>query len=452
MEIDAKTRAIANPTKYFFVNMITRDITLEDCILDLIDNSVDGAWRCEGSRPMGLTDGADLSKYEIRIVATADHFSVTDNCGGMTLEDAINYAFTFGRTDEQHDDFSIGVYGIGMKRAIFKIGKKIRVRSTFTDADANNERVAFAVPIDVATWLTTDAPPWDFDIVEDTPLPQDGVEIDIEVLTPGAANAFVSSTFLENLRRTISRDYSLHLNRGLKIFLNDREVRPWNFELRSSEEFAPIRLEYQDEDVKIEIIAGMAAPPPETNEPSDDDEGDRRYGWYVICNGRIVLAADKSTITGWGTDGWPQWHYQYAGFIGIVMFTAAKASSLPLTTTKRSVDTTSDVFKRARSHMRDVSKTWIAYTNARKQAIEEAKLKEAAAAPVSIYSLPIRATVALPRLTAARPTERTANVHYSVPLAKMKKLAQAMGSINMPYREVGSKSFNYAFDDMVGDE
>lgn len=452
MQISAKTRAVANPTKFFFVNMITRDITLEDCILDLIDNSVDGAWRCEGSRPMGLADGTDLSKYEIRIVAQPDRFTVTDNCGGMTLEDAVDYAFTFGRTSDQHDDFSIGVYGIGMKRAIFKIGKVIKVRSTFTDADADGQRVAFAVPIDVDSWLTNDAPPWDFDLVEDVKLPQDGVEVDISKLTSGAANAFESSTFIENLRRTISRDYSIHLNRGLKVFLNDKEVRPWNFELRAGEEFAPIRLEYQDEDVKVELIAGMAAPPPETNEPSEDDEGDRRYGWYVICNGRIVLAADKSTVTGWGTDNWPQWHYQYAGFIGIVMFTAARASSLPLTTTKRSVDTTSDVFKRAKSRMRDVSKTWIAYTNARKQAVEEAKQKESAAPSVSIYSLPMRATVELPQLTITRRTEKVANVHYSVPLAKMKKLAQAMGSINMNYREVGLKSFDYAFDDMVGDE
>jgi hypothetical protein len=43
-------KAIANPTKEFFVTMITRDITLEDCILDL-DNSVDGAWRRAGSMP-----------------------------------------------------------------------------------------------------------------------------------------------------------------------------------------------------------------------------------------------------------------------------------------------------------------------------------------------------------------------------------------------------------------
>ena len=42
-----KKRADANPTKAFFVRMITRDITLEDCIFDLVDNSI-----CPASAPM----------------------------------------------------------------------------------------------------------------------------------------------------------------------------------------------------------------------------------------------------------------------------------------------------------------------------------------------------------------------------------------------------------------
>lgn len=120
-------KAIANPTKQFFVTMITRDITLEDCILDLIDNSIDGAWSCEGSKPMGLAEGADLAKYRIDISASPDHFSISDNCGGMTLDDAANHAFSFGRPAlENHEEYSIGVYGIGMKRAVFKIGRDIR--------------------------------------------------------------------------------------------------------------------------------------------------------------------------------------------------------------------------------------------------------------------------------------------------------------------------------------
>jgi hypothetical protein len=32
----------ASPRKAFFTDMLTRDITLEDCILDLIDNSIQG--------------------------------------------------------------------------------------------------------------------------------------------------------------------------------------------------------------------------------------------------------------------------------------------------------------------------------------------------------------------------------------------------------------------------
>ena len=32
-----------NPTKGFFIEMITRDISIKDAILDLLDNSIDGA-------------------------------------------------------------------------------------------------------------------------------------------------------------------------------------------------------------------------------------------------------------------------------------------------------------------------------------------------------------------------------------------------------------------------
>ena len=33
----------ANPTKEFFVNMLIRDILLKQAIIELIDNSIDGA-------------------------------------------------------------------------------------------------------------------------------------------------------------------------------------------------------------------------------------------------------------------------------------------------------------------------------------------------------------------------------------------------------------------------
>lgn len=452
MVIQPDTKAAANPTKTFFVRMITRDISLEDCILDLIDNSVDGAWKCEGSKPVGLAEGADLQKYRIDIDASSDGFRITDNCGGMSLTEAVDHAFSFGRqATDKTDDYSIGVYGIGMKRAVFKLGEDIRVRSTYLEGAG--ETFSFAVPIKVDKWLEKDTPPWDFDIEEDEPLAEPGVEIVVRSLTSGAETSFGNPAFLQNLKRTIARDYSLHLARGLTISLNEEVIQGWKIELRQGDDFAPMRIEHQDEaegaPVTVEIIGGMAAPPPDDVEPDEEDEGDKRFGWYVVCNGRIVLAADKTTISGWGTDGWPQWHRQYSGFMGVILFTSANAASLPLTTTKRSVDVSSEVYRRARPTMREVTRKWIDYTNVRKQAAEEAKKKEATAVAVSIQQIPRLETVRLPTLV-TKPKERVANVNYSIPLARLKKLSSALGSINMPYRDVGLKSFEYTYDDLVG--
>ncbi|WP_202949119.1 ATP-binding protein [Halomonas sp. KM-1] len=372
----------------------------------------------------------------------------------MSLEDAEKEAFSFGRNmPETHNNYSIGVYGIGMKRAVFKLGEDILIRSTHSPT--LEEKESFTVPIKVNEWVVDDRLPWDFEILDDEALEQDGVEIIVKNLTPGAESSFDSPAFLQNLRRIISRDYSLHINRGIKITLNGEVISGWKIELRQSDDFEPMRIEYEDsaegDRVLIEVIGGMAAPPPETSEPDENDESDRRFGWYVICNGRIVLAADKTEVSGWGTEGWPRWHRQYSGFIGLVLFTSEKASALPLTTTKRSVDTSSEVFRRARPRLREVTRMWIDYTNQRKQSMEEAKKKEAEATAIPVYSIQKRPTVTLPKLIPT-PAERIANINYAVPVSKLKKLAKELGNINMPYREVGIKTFDYTYDDLMGEE
>jgi hypothetical protein len=294
-----------------------------------------------------------------------------------------------------------------------------------------------------------------FDITEDEPLLDNGVEIVIKKLTPSAAASFESTAFIQTLRRTIARDYSLHLNRGLKIFVNDVEVSGWRIELRQSDEFAPMRIEYMDEsggsDVRIELIGGMAAPPPDDIEPDESEDGDKTFGWYVVCNGRVVLAADKTSVAGWGTLDWPQWHRQYSGFIGVILFTAANALALPLTTTKRSIDTTSEIYRRAQPRMRELSKAWIAYTNAKKQALEDAKQKEGLARTVSIYDVSRQHSPRFPALV-ARQSEKVGNVHYSVSVTKLRKLGSELGSMHMSFMDIGLKSFDYTYRDMVGDE
>jgi hypothetical protein len=61
-------RAEASPTKQFFVSMLTRDISLADAILDLVDNCLAGALR--------LADGGEIdAKHLVKIEIAEDHFS-----------------------------------------------------------------------------------------------------------------------------------------------------------------------------------------------------------------------------------------------------------------------------------------------------------------------------------------------------------------------------------------
>lgn len=449
-----KSKADANPTKAFFVRMITRDITLEDCIFDLIDNSIDGAWELAGGHPLSLDDATNLSAYKIRINITEDGFEISDNCGGITLDDAADYAFTFGRKqDAETENFSIGVYGIGMKRAVFKLGSEIEIRSTYNDGGGVS---SFRVPIDVEQWLASGDENWDFDIEEAENLEQTGVKISILRLTDAAKRSFESPRFVRNLRRAIARDYALHLHRGLVIEVQGKPVSGWTIELRQGGDFSPMRAQFveelEGEQVFVEILAGMAAPPPDESDPSEDfDEGQNNSGWYVVCNGRIVLAADKTTVTGWGTEGWPQWHPQYTGFMGIIIFSSRRADLLPLTTTKRSVDETSAIYRRFRPKMRETTKEWISYTNTRKQIRAEAVQKEELAKAVPIFEVAVRQEVELPKI-APKPKIPQANILYTVPKSRVRSLASAFGNINMSYKDVGLQSFEYAFEDLVGDE
>ncbi len=114
----------AEPTKNFFVEMLVRDVDLLDAVVDLVDNSVDGARRMRTSNYQGL---------QVSVEFDATHFSVSDNCGGIPLAIARDYAFRFGRDEDDPrggtDAGSIGQFGVGMKRPLFKLGWYFEVES-----------------------------------------------------------------------------------------------------------------------------------------------------------------------------------------------------------------------------------------------------------------------------------------------------------------------------------
>ena len=416
--------------------MITKDILLADCILDLLDNCLDGARKVLLARNPEL--GGHIQNYEgfrSSISFDAQRFEIEDNCGGISIGEAIDYAFHFGRRPDApaEADYSVGLYGIGMKRAIFKIGSLIDILSS-------TQREAFTTHIEVDAWLAKDD--WDFDLDDADVIPATGTKIVIHSpFNPGIGDEFINPAFEGNLARIVGRDYSQFISKGFQIAINGHRIDAFAFTVAESDDFKPVRIEYEDEGVNVEIIAGMADVPPDDLEPTARRADPEYYGWFVLCNDRAVIASDKSNKTIWGDDGFASWHPQYNGFVGVLSFHARDPNLLPWTTTKRDIDQNNPVYRRAVVKMKEITRPWLAYTNDRKQDIDAARVREAAAVVRPLFQVAPRAALQVPRIGAARID--TAGVSYRKPTAQIAKVKTALGNANMSNREAGSRTFDY---------
>lgn len=435
----------ATPAKEFFIRMITRDIALDACILDLIDNSIDGAKRTiekgEGDpRAEHAYDG-----YHVKLFFTGGDFEITDNCGGMSIAEAKDYAFHFGRRRgvNLQPGESIGIYGIGMKRALFKIGRSITVLSS-------TDRESFTVVIDVEQWERTLE--WEFELEPGDPWDSPGTTINVTDLNPGASLDFADVAFANQLRSIISRDYSVFIQRGLLVEVNAERVPALEFSLRHGPDFEPAKIVYVDRreedgaDVVVELTAGMAAPPPDPDEDLAQIEVKPfdRYGWFVLCNDRVVLPGDKSEKTVWGDNGFTRWHFQYYGFLGIAHFHSDDPAALPWGTTKREVDEDNPIYRRAVARMKELTAPYIEYTNARKASLDSAKRLEADTEPKRVAEVQTRAHMKLPEIARSRIVHR--NVAYRKPEAELLAAAAALGDRNMPFKEIGIRTFDYFYE------
>lgn len=438
-----KMKAHASPTKEFFIDMITRDIGLEECIFDLLDNCIDGAERQAKSRK----DNPPNNRYEgffAKIFIHSDSFSIEDNCGGIPIDVAVDYAFHFGRRKDASngDESPIGLYGIGMKRAAFKIGRKIEILSETDDE-------GFRVAIDVERWSRTPND-WDFDLEKTDKKNGIGTKISITALRDGIADEFSDIAFRNVLVKDIAKYYSFFIQKGLAVYVNESIVPAYGFKLKTSEEFEPVHYSYDDEaGVHVEISAGLAGNPPNDISPDVKFENKEYWGWFVLCNDRVVLAGNKDEDTGWGDDNFPAWHPQYNGFMGIVSF-YGNASALPWTTTKRDLDTTSPIYRRAIVKMKEASRPYLDYTSQRKADLDAAKKLESAAALKSVSGLAQRKQMKLP-IFENKPKVQMSTISYQKPKELVRTVAETLGNRNMSFKQVGIRTFEYYVENEIED-
>ena len=445
--------AKGDPSKGLFIQMLTRDISLADCIVDLLDNSVDGI-RAEFHRQKRAIPATEAYKgYHVHVTFDEKHFAIEDNCGGIPLAVAVDYAFCFGRRDDDDRELatsgSIGLYGIGMKRSMFKMGKTIDlVSSTGTES--------FRLPLDVQEWRKqkdADDPErdvWDFTLKEvkstATDVPK-GTTLKITDLYKDIAAEFRTPGFMNQLILSLRRQYAFIIQNGLLLKINGHTVTPIMPTFRIGKDLAPMRVKETFEDVEFEVVAGMSSPPPEDDSATSNYPDAEVYGWYVICNDRVIVSADKSSLTTWGPQPLPAWHNQYNGFLGLLRFTSEDPRLLPWTTTKRSVDVSSSVYKQALIPARVAARQFVDYTNRRKGDIKRLKKLESATVSESLNAVVLQKRMQLPEPAA----KRTVRIQYDAPKKTVEAVAEALQLGKVSAVQVGLKTFEYFVEREIGD-
>jgi hypothetical protein len=434
----SKSEAKAYPTKRFFLEMFTRDISLEDCILDLIDNSIDAVVRTEHVDLTPLIFNSDFQNEQkphlVRVDYSTDFFRITDDCGGVSKALALEDMFRFGHVAEV-EGMRLGAYGIGLKRALFKIGNTFQIISKTLDS-------GFEARLDVQLWASSDESPTDWTIpVEDCApanSPEEaGTTIYITELRDDVKMRIAHKTLDGPLVRMISQVYALFLGRLVNIEVNGERIEAKEIAFGTTTGASMGKVHYAQEDVKVTAIAGIAQR--DANIPWRQEAA----GWYIACNGRFVVVADKSELTGLGVK-LPSFHTKYRGFLGLVLFQSENPLALPWTTTKRSLNRESEVYQLALNRMHALAQPVITYLNelyASDTPDESQRQREVAEKLEALEFQSIAATrdgaFVPPTRSTTRKRKDTVRVQFDAAMADIEKVRKRLRKPSMSAGSIG---------------
>jgi hypothetical protein len=441
----------AMPTKELFIDMLTRDIGLIPAIIDLVDNSGDGAKRVNG-------DGS-LEDFWVRLSISPQELRISDNCGGITIETARKYAFRFGRPPGAPAlKHSVGQFGVGMKRAVFKVGRKFRVESTTAES-------RFVVDVDVNKWAAE--PKWEFKFAELDEKTKHGENdigtiISVTDLHTDVAEEFGLEAFSTELKNELQARLQDPISRGLAVTLNELPIGAEPMTMLSSQRLAPAfrRFTYSNTGAKpvvVKLYCGLGR----SEGRSEERE---QAGWHVFCNGRLILEGDKSEVTGWGAEtddiSIPGFHGQYNYLRGFAYFDSDDPARLPWNTTKTGLNTDSPVYRSVKLEMMTLMRPVIDFLNRLKEEKqgkddpdEKGPLEELveAAAPASLSEVATRSVFEPPAVKAKASNKgpKMQRIQYDALLDKVNAVKKALKVYS--FKEVGEKTFDYFYNTEVAE-
>jgi hypothetical protein len=320
----------ATPSKRLYLSIIA-DYDVNKAICELVDNALD-IWVRNG-RAVNLNIDIVLDKNQQRI-------DVLDNAGGIPSTD-LSFVVAPGHTSNAESDETIGIFGVGTKRAVVALAQEIKIRT-------RQKSDTFQLEFNDGWIAQNDG--WELPVYKVSPISTDTTQIELLKLRKTITDETVSQ-----LNQHLGAAYALFLrDERLKISLNDQAVKPitfenWAFPPRYEPRIYTGILKTQDgREVRVRATAGLTM---------ESSPAGGEYGVYFYCNDRLIARALKTFDVGFaaGLSGKPHADISLAR---VLIFLNGEARLMPWNSSKSGVNPSHDVFLSLRDWLLQVVKDY----------------------------------------------------------------------------------------------
>jgi len=318
----------ATPSKRIYHSIIA-DYDINKSICELVDNALD-IW-VKNSRSQDLKIQIFLDKKQQRI-------QVVDNAGGISEKD-LSYVIGPGHTGTTETDKTIGIFGVGTKRAVVALAQDITIRT-------REEKDTFQLEYD-DEWISI-ADDWSLPVYKVGSIDKGSTVIDLLKLRNE-----ITDTLIDRLIDHVSHTYAKFLESGkVEITINNKPVKPIFFEDWSfPPTYGPIiysgKLKTSDgTPILVEAVAGLI---------NHSSPATGEYGVYIYCNDRLIARGLKTYDVGFesGIAGKP---HAVISIARVIISLKGEARLMPWNSSKSDINPSHEVFIALRSWLLEVVK------------------------------------------------------------------------------------------------
>jgi len=322
----------ATPSKRTFLSIIA-DYDLSKAILELVDNGLD-VW-VRGGRNAKI-------KIEIELEKLQQTITVKDNAGGLARHE-LKFIVGPGHSGSSLTDETIGIFGVGTKRAVVALAQDIKITTRF------KKEKTYQVEFDDA-WLAAES--WELPYYE-----VDEIEKCTTIVELKKLRVQVTDQAIAQLREHLSATYARFLrDRNVEIELNRVPILPLFFDNWAyppdypPHKYSGILKNDDGREIKVEAFAGLS---------NESSPASGEYGVYFYCNERLVARGMKTFEVGFtrGLAGLP---HPKVSLTKVIIFLNGDASSMPWNSSKSDISVKHQVFRALQEWLVKVVKDYAA--------------------------------------------------------------------------------------------